>query len=126
MKKSILLISLILIVRTGFACDCKVVSKDEDYKRSNNVFIGETTSINENYISVKVVENFKGNLKGVVLLNKTSCSISPEITERWLLCANGAKELEVTMCGWSRELKHPENSIHYLPIVFLDKIAERK
>ena len=121
MKKSILVLFLILIVRIGYACDCKEFSKDVEFDRSNNIFIGEIISINENYIGVKVIENFKGNLTDVVLFNQSSCSISPELAEKWLIYTKGDKELEVTMCGWSRNLKHPENSFHYLPMVFLDR-----
>jgi hypothetical protein len=120
MKKSILVLFLVLIVRIGYACDCKEFSKDVEFDRSNNIFIGEIISITENYIGVKVIENFKGNLTDVVLFNQSSCSISPELAEKWLIYTKGDKELEVTMCEWSRDLKHPENSIHYLPVVFID------
>ena len=107
-----------LIANFGYSCDCKQFSSNEEFNFSKYVFIGKIITVNNEMFSVKVLENFKGSLVKIISFKRNDCSISPQVGENWLIYTSVNGDY-VSFCGWSRNLKNPEQSIQYMgPVLF--------
>ncbi len=123
MKRFVAFLFLLLTSTIAHSCDCKEFSQNENFNFSTNVFIGEVMDVNETGFKIKINENFKGNLKGIVSFSIEYCSIDPKKREKWLIYA-GYEGTEVSGCGWSRSFTHPEATIQYQIPPFIEVESE--
>lgn len=119
---NIILLSICLFfVSKGYACDCKKTyieeSRQINFKKSDAIFIGSLLQKNnDNYYTIKVIEQFKGNLDSMVQIQINPCSFSPQINSTYIIYAKwhiGLGHLIVEECSISRNIETPEELYIY-------------
>lgn len=126
MKKHYYFIILIFISELAYSCDCKEFSSSQEFNFSKNVFIGKIITVNDDIFSAEILENFKGSSSKIISFKYNDCSINPKVGESWLIytTVNG---YYVSYCGWSRNLRNPEQSIQYMgPVLFINDAAKKE
>lgn len=123
-KKIILTILFIFSLSSVFACDCKTLSKSENYEASQLVLIAKADSnFNEGHF-ISVLETFKGAIdESAVFIYENTCSINLQVGETWLLYAHKVEDnkIYVSQCSWSRSFSNPiclyntphQEDVHY-------------
>jgi hypothetical protein len=93
-----------------YSSDCKSITKEEEYEKSNLVVLGYTLEKNEEYVIIKVIEVFKGD---IIVDSKVKAFlgdglINPEIGETWLLYGSFLDDrINISICGYSRSFNKP-------------------
>ncbi len=116
-----------LISSKLFACDCKDFKslkeiQNKEFKESKYIFIGKILKIDfkKHTFKIKVMESFKGVLKGKVYNGIYDQWCGPIIDKfgNWLIYANrNSKNLiQIRHCGLTRSFKNPENNISSIRI----------
>lgn len=116
--RTLLFVVLSLIMIKSFSCDCKTITKSDELKISEFVFIGEVIAISDTCFELSVIETFKGVLEDTVLFVIADCSILPKKTEIWLIYANKFDSISflASQCGWSRSSNWPfSGNSRYFP-----------
>ncbi len=125
---------LILFTVNSYCCDCKIISKVDQFNNSDFVFLGKITTVRADYFEVKVIEVFKGKIKSTIKSFINNCLIYPTEGEVWLLYvkSNDGNEFDISQCGNSRSFNKPHiytisnipppppNSNNYLIYLFSD------
>ncbi len=111
MKKIGLLLFLSLnVFLEALGCDCKYISKQEEYNLADLIFVGEISTVERDKFYVSMVESLKGDkTDSLRVVSIENCSIFPEQGETWLLYStiNEVGVMSVSKCGWSRSFQHP-------------------
>ncbi len=126
MKKNLFLLLLLLGTKQTLACDCKVISKNDDYNNSFAVFVGEIKQVSGDKFVIEPQEFFKGEEFKSAISVIDDCSILPNVGEIWLLYAKkyNDDEIYVSHCGSSRSFNWPFNfNSHNFPKPIRDSDA---
>ena len=110
MKKTLLTILFLFYLSSAFACDCKIISKAENYEYSVLILTAKIDSNLNNGHVISVLETFKNTIdKSITLIYENSCSIAPKVGETWLLYAHKVEgnKIYVSQCSWSRSFSNP-------------------
>lgn len=116
-----LIISLILLTIhiQAFSSDCKEITKREDYKICEFVFIGEIVKVDAKYITILPYEMLKGDEKEIFwAVNYDAWQVNTkgyefflesQVGEIWLFYGENVSNdtLLISRCGWSRNFFHP-------------------
>jgi hypothetical protein len=109
-----------------FACDCTPkldkVNREESYKYSRLVFLGEfrKENLDANSYSFEVLEVFKGDIRKSQIIRgrqHSSCSRSSFVDGLWLVYATVEDDslIDISICGASRGINMPFISPPILP-----------
>ncbi len=111
MKKFIFTSILTYILIGVYACDCKTITKSEEYYNSELIFLGNITQKYDSYYIIRPIEVFKGEN---TIVDSTfsapigDCLIDPELGETWLIYASYTEDgIIVSSCGHSRSFNKP-------------------
>lgn len=105
--KSILLLGFCLYTLNGFCVDCKSLSKAEEYKYSDLIFIGTVTGEEERHYTVDVEEMFKGEVSTSITIHREQ---SPRMNkgEQWLIYAlQRGDSIFIDPCSGSKSFTWP-------------------
>lgn len=110
MKRLALLFTLVYFMFfESLGCDCKYISKQEEYKSSDLIFVGEISTVEKDRFYVSMIESLKGDKTDTLMsVFVDNCSVYPQQGETWLLYStidDGVRY--VSKCGWSRSFQHP-------------------
>jgi hypothetical protein len=107
--KGLLIFLFVSFTTNLLACDCKTISKENDYNLSDFVFLGQVIEINDHSFKVYVQEVFKGDAVKSVQVFTDDCSIYPKRGEFWLMYSTKREDgyFYVSQCGWSRSFNNP-------------------
>ncbi len=100
----VFLCTFLLYPNVALCCDCKDISKMEEYDNSDHIFIGEIIMVKEYSFLVKAKEYFKGAENDLFWVSMQDCSIIPVEGDIWLIFANTYinDSILISDCGWSR------------------------
>jgi len=125
MKKSIIILFMLLLNLDSFACECAIRKLSEwqklEVENSECIFIGEVTNVfdSDNTFEIKVIESLDGGDSiGNTYLGKNWSSCHPFINEKgkWIIYANMEDDyLRLNACGISRSFKEPDYLIQIIP-----------
>jgi hypothetical protein len=109
MRKIIFILLLTSALTKSLACNCKSISKYDDFVASDLVFLGEAIEVSELFFKIKIYEFFKEQSSDTLVANIDDCSIIPEKDEIWLFYANktGNGKIYISQCSSSRSFKRP-------------------
>jgi hypothetical protein len=124
--KYYLFISLLLSITNLYACICPPPKSNFDIRvytfyKSEFVFTGYVTSINENSALFLIEEIFKGKINNnFINLNiEESCSIKPNIGDYWVVYANKDfnDKLFANQCLASKKININRDFLKYPPLI---------
>lgn len=100
---------LIFPFLSAFSCDCKYITKNENFEHVDYVFLGKISKVYKEYYEISLIESFKKEVPLNLTGKSDSCSISPDEGEIWLLYANriGKRKVFISQCSWSRNFEFP-------------------
>jgi hypothetical protein len=111
MKRILIFIFTIIASKYLYACDCKDITKYQEYNNADLVFIGEIIQKFDTCFLIKPTEIFKGNnsiLDSTCISPLGNCLINPEVGETWLVYATASeKSIKISSCGYSRSFSFP-------------------
>ncbi len=110
----VFLITFLLTILTNSLLACKCKSSDfADQYNADKIFIGKIIAVDlkQEYFTVQVIENFKGNNIDTLYANYDNCSIYPSKDAVWLIYANVLHEdtIYISQCGFSKNFGNPVN-----------------
>ena len=111
MIRRLLVILLLTFPISIYGHDCGKLTKDGIYEQADVIFFGRVININDTSFQIKVLENFKGDIKiGDTLTGLIRDYIRPHEKETyWLIYANSSdfKVFLEAMCSGSKSLDIP-------------------
>lgn len=109
MIKHLLTLLLLTSSINSYPCDCKTISKETEYVKSDFIFLGRIINVTDKYFEVKTLEVFKGATIQKIISYTSSCSIYPKKGEIWLLYSkkNDKNSFFISTCGNSRSFTNP-------------------
>lgn len=109
-KLSILTVTLLFSINS-YCFDCKIISKEHEYKDCDLVVLGKITSVNSIFFEINVLEFFKGRTTDKIRFRISNSTIHPTIGDTWLLYSrkNNKNEYYVSVCGNSKSFRFPFN-----------------
>lgn len=109
MRKIIFIFLLASAFTKSLACNCKSISKYDDFISSDLILIGEVIKVNDLFFEIRTHEFFKGQCLDTLVAIIDDCSVIPEKGEIWLFYGVklGGNKIYVSQCGSSRSFKRP-------------------
>lgn len=106
MKIVIFLTSLLISSASIYACNCKTITKEDNFRLSKFIFIGKVVKTEDTFFEIEKVEVLKGDtLNSTLIALIDECSIFPNEKEKWLFYADSvaSDSVYISQCGWSRK-----------------------
>ncbi|RXP60876.1 hypothetical protein EC396_04275 [Lutibacter sp. HS1-25] len=112
MKQIAILILIVIIHTSSFACDCKEIKRDSavivGLRNSDMVFTGELikSDFENNTFSFSIFELFKGDYKRDTIWGKafSNCSIFPTVKGIWIVYAEKLNDTTIELNGCLRSM----------------------
>ncbi|BFM43869.1 hypothetical protein CFS9_25100 [Flavobacterium sp. CFS9] len=109
MIKQLLTLLLLIVSIDSYCCDCKTISKEEEYINSDLIFLGKIITVNDKFFEIKTLEVYKGKTIKKIKSYISDCGIHPHKGEIWLLYSkkNDKNAFFISTCGNSRSFSKP-------------------